>query len=488
MRDELIALKILFNNLFGGIMPHISLSGVSYNTPNFIKIFDNITLSLPPTKIAIIGNNGVGKTTFLRLIMGEILPSDGKIKIDGTTQFCPQFPQSRDAKSGGQIQIARLREAFMGNSDFILLDEPSNNLDSDAVKWLSREISNYIGGIIFISHDERILNLAEIIIEITHLGIQVFSGNYHEFKALKQRQIAKATHDLKSAQNNEKRTRLENQKRIEKQQKRNAMGNKKRAKNDAPKILLDAQKNRAEQSAGRNIGLNARQNELAQDALNNARSQLEIIAPLHFDLPEITVPNSKIMIDIQNISFGYQTQILSNFSMQIVGNERIWLRGKNGSGKTTLLRHIMGELFPQRGQIKINAPFAYLDQNLGLMKSELSIFDNVRHYHPELNDNQIYAKLARFKFRNKDALKITGTLSGGEKLRAALAIAFCAPNPPQILLLDEPTNNLDINSREILIQALQGFGGAILLISHDEGFVEQIGGFIPQSFLDGNGQ
>ncbi len=416
------------------------------------------------------------------------MPNEGKIKTDGTINFCPQFPPSLDAKSGGQIQIARLREAFIGNSDLLLLDEPSNNLDADAVKWLSREIMTYPNGIIFISHDERILNLADTIIEITKLGIQVFSGNYHEFKSVKQRQIAKAAQELKSAQGNEKRIKSENQKRLEKQQKHDAMGNKKRAKNDAPKILLDANKNRAEQSAGRNIGLNARQSEMAKEALNSAKAQLEIITPLHFDLPEINVPKSKIMLDIQGVTFGYESNILNDFSMQIIGNERVWLRGKNGAGKTTLLRLIMGDLIPQSGQIKINTPYAYIDQNLGIVKNELSIFENVRHYHPELNDNQIYAKLARFKFRNKDALKIAGTLSGGEKLRAAFAIAFCAPNLPQILLLDEPTNNLDLNSREILIHALQGFGGAILLISHDEGFAMQIGEIIRQLSLDDSGQ
>jgi ATPase subunit of ABC transporter with duplicated ATPase domains len=454
-------------------MTHISLSGVSYNTPNFIKIFDNITLALPPAKIAIIGDNGVGKTTLLRLINGDILPSDGKIKIDGTINFCPQFPQSHDAKSGGQIQIARLRNAFANSGDFLLLDEPSNNLDSDAITWLSREITAFIGGIIFISHDERILNHADMIVEITRLGIQVFIGNYHEFKSLKQRQIAKAAQDLRTAQNNEKRIKSENQKRLEKQQKRDAAGNKKRAKNDAPKILLDAKQDRAEQTAGRNLGLNSKLLSQAEMAKLAAAEQVEIITPLHFDLPEISVPQGKILLDIKSLSFGYDALILNDFSMQINGASRILLRGKNGTGKTTLLRLIMGELVPQSGQIKLNVPYAYIDQNLWLVRNELSIFDNVRHYHPELNDNQIYAKLARFKFRNKDALKIAGTLSGGEKLRAAFAIAFSGL-APQILLLDEPTNNLDLNSREILIHALRGFGGAILVISHDEGFVRAL--------------
>jgi ATPase subunit of ABC transporter with duplicated ATPase domains len=174
------------------------------------------------------------------------------------------------------------------------------------------------------------------------------------------------------------------------------------------------------------------------------------------------------------MAFGAR-HLFGPLSFDVRGPERIAIRGANGSGKTTLLRLITGELKPARGDVsRFTDRMAVLDQHIGLLDPGSSILDNLRRLNPELSANEAHAALARFAFRNQAALQIAGTLSGGERLRAGLACVFARPQPPSLLLLDEPTNHLDLASIEELENALKGFDGALIVISHDEAFLRAI--------------
>jgi ATPase subunit of ABC transporter with duplicated ATPase domains len=169
-------------------------------------------------------------------------------------------------------------------------------------------------------------------------------------------------------------------------------------------------------------------------------------------------------------------RLFGPLSFELRGPERIAIRGANGSGKTTLLRLITGQLEPTAGDIsRLTDRIAMLDQHVGLLDPSVSILDNLRRLDPDLSDNGAYAALARFAFRNRAALQIAGTLSGGERLRAGLACVFAGPEPPLILLLDEPTNHLDLTSIEELECALSEFDGALIVVSHDQTFLQAIG-------------
>src|SRR5690606_29461669 len=163
-------------------------------------------------------------------------------------------------------------------------------------------------------------------------------------------------------------------------------------------------------------------------------------------------------------------------SLEITGPERIAVIGPNGSGKTTLLRLAMGELEPDAGEaLRAEGAIAMLDQRGALLDPEASLLDAMMQRHPGMTDHQARAALARFAFRNREAERIAGTLSGGERLRAALALVFGGPQVPQLLVLDEPTNHLDVEAVEELECALAGFDGALLVVSHDPAFLDAIG-------------
>jgi ATPase subunit of ABC transporter with duplicated ATPase domains len=167
--------------------------------------------------------------------------------------------------------------------------------------------------------------------------------------------------------------------------------------------------------------------------------------------------------------------IIRDFSLTLVGPERAAITGPNGSGKTTLLRLITGALPAGSGVARIMVPYAMLDQTVSLLDPQLTIRDNFRTLNPDADENTCRAALARFMFRADAALQITGTLSGGETLRAGLACTIGGNHPPQLLILDEPTNHLDIHAIEQVEAGLRGYDGALLVVSHDADFLDAIG-------------
>jgi ATPase subunit of ABC transporter with duplicated ATPase domains len=211
--------------------------------------------------------------------------------------------------------------------------------------------------------------------------------------------------------------------------------------------------------------------------LDEARAKVEILTPLAIDLPSTNLPGSRELVAFRDVAMAFgDRHLFGPLSFDVRGPERIAIRGANGSGKTTLFRLIMGELKPASGDIsRLTDRIAVLDQHVGLLDPAASILDNLRRLNPQLTANQAHAALARFAFRNRAALRIAGTLSGGERLRAAMACVFARPQPPFLLLLDEPTNHLDLAAIEELEAALKGFDGALIVISHDQAFLQAIG-------------
>ena len=201
-----------------------------------------------------------------------------------------------------------------------------------------------------------------------------------------------------------------------------------------------------------------------------------MLQPLTVSLPPTGLPIGREVLTLDDVTAGYVTDrpVLTGLSLRIAGPERVAITGPNGSGKTTLLAVITGALTPASGLVRRAVPFAMLDQQVAVLDPALSIRDNFRRLHPDVDENACRAALARFMFRADAALQIVGDLSGGQRLRAGLACVLGGLTPPPLLILDEPTNHLDIDSIEAVEAGLRAYDGALLVVSHDEAFLEAV--------------
>ncbi|MCS3993602.1 ATP-binding cassette domain-containing protein, partial [Bradyrhizobium japonicum] len=204
--------------------------------------------------------------------------------------------------------------------------------------------------------------------------------------------------------------------------------------------------------------------------------RIEILQPLSVKLPATKLPAGREVLWLDEVRAGYQPEqpVLRDLSLTLVGPERVALVGPNGSGKTTLLKLIAGELRPFAGTVRVRPDFALFDQKVSLLDPEISILENFRRLNPKAGANECHAALARFMFRADAALQIVGSLSGGQLFRAGLACVLGGSTPPSLLILDEPTNHLDIESIEAVEVGLRAYDGALLVVSHDEAFLQAI--------------
>ncbi|WP_406712644.1 MULTISPECIES: ATP-binding cassette domain-containing protein [Streptomyces violaceusniger group] len=241
----------------------------------------------------------------------------------------------------------------------------------------------------------------------------------------------------------------------------------------APRIVAGARKRSAQESAGK-------LRDLQEDRLHEARERREEAAEavrddaeIRVSLPHTAVPAGRTVFSLSELGLRYGA--LRDATLHVQGPERIALVGRNGAGKTTLLRTLTGQLAPLSGEARTFVPLRFLPQRLDVLDDELSVAANVARRAPGITDNQIRSQLARFLFKGARAEQPAGTLSGGERFRAALAATMLAAPAPQLLLLDEPTNNLDMASARQLTSALDSYEGALVVSSHDLPFLESIG-------------
>jgi ATPase subunit of ABC transporter with duplicated ATPase domains len=511
------------------------LDSISLVTPDGRPLFDGLTLALGRERTGVVGRNGCGKSTLLRLIAGDIEPSGGSLQRIGSIGMLAQLADERltvgealgvaddltrlhrlergegsldDAAgadwtlqtrvqtalvetglpalplnspiaslSGGERTRVALARLLIEAPDVLLLDEPTNNLDSDGRQAVAQLLERWRGGILVASHDRALLERVDRIVELTSVGVTVFGGAWSTFAEARGAARDRAAADLGRASDALRNTERALQKAREKKSRRDKAGRAWRAKGIEDKMFMDREKERAENSAARENRLADRLVGDRTEALEAARARVEILTPLAIDLPWTNLPDGRELVACKDVVMAFgERRLFGPLSFDVRGPERIAIRGANGSGKTTLFRLITGEREPSSGDISRRTDrVAVLDQHVGLLDPALSILDNLRHLNPELTANEAHAVLARFAFRNRAALQIAGTLSGGERLRAGMACVFARPQPPFLLLLDEPTNHLDIASIEELENALKGFDGALITISHDDAFLRAIG-------------
>jgi ATPase subunit of ABC transporter with duplicated ATPase domains len=513
----------------------VILDSISLATPDGRPLFDGLTLALGRERTGIVGRNGCGKSTLLRLIAGELEPVSGSVHRAGSIGMLAQLADDRltvaqalgvtcglarlrrlergessldDAAEADWTLEGRIEEALGGTGlaavpldrpvaslsggertrvalarllieapDLLLLDEPTNNLDADGRAAVAELLARWQGGCVVASHDRALLERVDRVVELTPVVVTVFGGGWSAFAEQRDATRERAEADLDRASDALRNAERAVQRAKEKKARRDKAGRALHADGGQPKMFLDAEKQRAENSGAREGRIADRLIGDRTDALTQARARVEILTPLTIELPNTGLPGSRELIACNEVVMAHgDRHLFGPLSFAIRGPERIAIRGANGSGKTTLLRLISGDLVPSAGDIRrLTDRFAMLDQHVSLLDGASSILDNMRRLNGNLSDNAAHAALARFAFRNKAALQIAGTLSGGERLRAGMACVFARPQPPLLLLLDEPTNHLDLASIEELEAALGGFDGALMVVSHDQTFLQAIG-------------
>jgi ATPase subunit of ABC transporter with duplicated ATPase domains len=358
----------------------------------------------------------------------------------------------------------------------LLLDEPTNNLDAEGRAAIARWIAGWRGGLLVASHDRALLETMDRIVELSPVGIRIVGGGWSAFAAAREAERALAESERIRTNAALRTTRLTAQSAREAKDRRDKAGRTFAAKGSEPKILLGARAERAENSGGQARRLAERQIEEALQARDAAQARVEVLTPLTIDLPATGLPSQAEVLAIEHATVAYGDRHFGPWSLTIRGAERVALTGRNGAGKSTLLSLAKGDLAPASGTVRRRADrIAMLDQHVGLLDAADTLVGNLRRLHPTLDEEAVHGACARFAFRNRDAQRLVGMLSGGERLRAGLAAALSGPQPPWLLILDEPTNHLDIESIEVLERALQGFDGSLLVVSHDARFLNAIG-------------
>ena len=514
----------------------ISVSHLSWFTPDGDIVLDDLTLDFGPERTGLIGRNGVGKSTLLRLLAGDIPPATGTVRIQGTTSTLRQVVQigahetvadlfgvsaelvllrkaeagqgtmgelanadwTLEARagealaqlgldvpldtpllrlSGGQRTRAALAGAVFAQPDFLLLDEPTNNLDHNGRRAVYDLLQGWRSGAIVVSHDRELLEMMDAIVELHSLGASRYGGNWSHYLERQAVDLAAARHDLASAERRRAEIARRAQLANERQQRRNSAGGRKAARGGMPRILMGARREQAQNSGAANQRLASRQHANADRAIAEAKERIEVLEPLTVTLAPTGLAPSRAVLALDSVTAGYEPShsVLRDVSLTISGPERVAITGANGTGKSTLLRVIVGDLVPSSGAVALHTDFALFDQRLAILKSAATIADNFARLNPGVDENGCRAALARFQFRAEAANQLVGTLSGGQMLRAGLACVIGGPKPPPLLMLDEPTNHLDLASIAAVEAGLAAFDGALLVVSHDAAFLENIG-------------
>ncbi len=535
MNRKLISPSLLFSHRYP--MAILTTHNLSGSTPDGRLLFQDLDLSLDRERTGLIGRNGSGKTTLLKMLAGEAEPAGGTLQRNGVVRLLRQdigghpdadistafgvadeLEQLADflagrmvpddvsrvdwtlddrvkvsleraglddielgrrlaMLSGGQRMRVALAALTFDEPDLILLDEPTNNLDRQGRRFVADLIERFQGGMLVVSHDRDLLRRMDRIVELSSTGIRIYGGNWDAYAEIRAAEREAAERGVAVAERELKSVRRRIQADRERKARRDAAGRKAGKSGGDSKLVIGKRANNAENTLGRANRLAETEQSRASDRLTVARKKIERDKSLAAALPSTGLPAGRTVLSCERVSAGYDAghPVIRDLGLSVVGPERIVIGGPNGSGKTTLLKLISGALKPRAGTVHVIPRVMMLDQEAAILDRRTTILENFRRLNPDDPEQKCRAALARFLFRADAALRPVSDLSGGEIIRAGLACVLGGRNTPQLLMLDEPTNHLDLQSVEAVEQGLNGYDGALLIISHDTDFLANLG-------------
>jgi ABC transport system ATP-binding/permease protein len=455
-------------------------------------LLDGVSCQIEPgQRIGLLGRNGAGKTTFLRILSGEVEPDGGQISFaPGTTvsllpqdvpqdltgtihevvaQGLPAAADDHDTAWKSQQQLKRiltemqlegearfeslssgmkrrvlLARALVADPDLLLLDEPTNHLDLAAIEWLEEFLARWKATLVFVTHDRMFLRkLATRILEIDRGRLFDWSCDYDTF--LNRKEAALAAEETQ-----------------------NALFDKKLAEEEV--WIRTGIKARRTRNEGRVRALEKLRRIRSDRRESSGKVQLAI---------QESERSGMLVAEVDSVSFAYgERPIVRDFSTSIMRGDKVGIIGPNGAGKTTLLRILLGQLEPQEGSVRLgtNLQVAYFDQLRQQLDDEASVQDNVADGYDTVQvgggSRHVIGYLRDFLFSPERARLPAKFLSGGERNRVLLAKLFA--KPANVIVLDEPTNDLDSETLELLEERLVEFAGTVLLVSHDRTFLNNV--------------
>ncbi|MEU8548214.1 ATP-binding cassette domain-containing protein [Streptomyces roseoverticillatus] len=512
----------------------ITCTSLSYTWPDGTTVFDGLQAAFGPGRSGLVGLNGSGKSTLVKLIAGELTPTEGTVRVAGEIGYLPQNAtldtalrvedvlgisgtraalhaiEAGDAReehftavgddwdveeraaatlaglglgrigldrtigevSGGESVLLRLAALLLRRPDVLVLDEPTNNLDLYARRRLYAAVEAWSGVMVVVSHDRELLDRVDQIADLRAGEVSWYGGNFSAYEEALAAEQEAAERLVRVAESDLRKQKRELADAHVKLARRKRYGQKMWDSKREPKIVMGDRKRQAQVSAGKHRIMHEEKLAEAKERLGKAEEAVRDDDEIRVDLPHTAVPPGRSVLTLRDLRLRYGARVDGGFELR--GPERIALVGRNGAGKTTLLRTIAGELEALSGDAEVHVPLRFLPQRLDVLDEELTVAGNVARFAPGVTDNRIRAQLARFLFKGARADQYAGTLSGGERFRAALAALMLAEPAPQLLMLDEPTNNLDMASVRRLATALDSYEGALIVASHDVRFLESL--------------
>ncbi|MET8695851.1 ABC-F family ATP-binding cassette domain-containing protein [Streptomyces bauhiniae] len=513
----------------------LSATSLTFAWPDGTPVLDGLDISFGPGRTGLVGANGSGKSTLLKLLSGALVPADGTIRVSGEVGLLPQnvtldtalrvdqalgiaakrtalhaieagdaaeehfetLDEDWDVEeralvtlgelglghigldrtvgevSGGESVLLRLAALLLRRPDVLLLDEPTNNLDLYARRRLYAAVASWPGVLVVVSHDRELLDLVDQIADLRAGEVAWYGGNYSAYEEALAVEQEAAERTVRAAEADVRKQRRELTDAHMKLARRKRYGQKMYDSKREPKIVMGARKRAAQESAGKHRIMHEERLAEARERLDEAVEAVRDDDEIRVELPYTAVPPGRQVLTLEKLETVHGPRVPGLLDLR--GPERIALVGRNGAGKTTLLRTIAGELPPLAGLAEAHVPLRFLPQRLDVLDDGATVAENVARFAPGATPNRVRARLARFLFRGKRADQLAGTLSGGERFRAALAALLLAEPAPQLLLLDEPTNNLDMASVRRLTSALESYEGALIVAGHDLPFLDSLG-------------
>ena len=390
-----------------------------------------------------------------------------------------QLNDSALTLSGGEQMRLRLAGATLKHQEILILDEPSNHLDQTQKALLWQQISAFKGQVILITHDAFFLSKISSIISLDSQGLTLFQGDYQDFMDELAAKALRLNNEVVLLKQQAKKALSTLQKQIERQQKRQQQASKNRQSQNQAAILLDAKKNKSELTSGKMRAeyiQRKAENHQAVTALSATQDTAERITLHAYQSSEHT---PKILISLKEVTLPHIETIQTPINLILHYGERLGIIGDNGQGKSLLLNVIAGRIPPKTGEVQQmnegSRSITYLDQHLTYLDSTQSVLAHIEKSAKNEHRADLRMKLAQMGLSAHRIEQKSGLLSGGERLKATLALILYAQQPSPLLLLDEPTNHLDLEAKRALITLLNQYHGALLVVSHDMHFLKAIG-------------